>query len=252
LLINLQKKGLNIVLISRNQTKLVEQAKELEMKFQVQTKIVPVDFSSEEPTMYEPIKQTINELDIGILVNNVGISYDHPQYLHELDTNFINRLIQVNINGTTHMTHLVLPGMLQRRRGCIVNIGSATEIIEEPLYAVYAGTKSFIKAFSRSLHYEYKDRGIHVQCCVPALVVSKMSKVRRSSLFAPSPSQFVRSAISSIGYGSYSIPYWAHALQLWAVMCAPESRRFSYFLSHTKDIRRRALLKKEGEKEKSH
>ncbi len=91
--------------------------------------------------------------------------------------------------------------MVNKRRGAIINIGSAAGSIPigDPLLAVYSGTKAFLDFFSRSLYYELKGKGVHVQCQIPYFVVSKMSKIRHSSISVPSAERFAKSSLAAIG-----------------------------------------------------
>jgi 17beta-estradiol 17-dehydrogenase / very-long-chain 3-oxoacyl-CoA reductase len=82
------------------------------------------------------------------------MAYDHAEYFHLLEAQKIQQLIRINVTGTTYMTHLVLPGMVERRRGAIINVSSASSLVSEPLYAVYTGTKAYINNFSEALHHE--------------------------------------------------------------------------------------------------
>lgn len=79
-----------------------------------------------------------------MLVNNVGMSYPYARYFHEVDDKLLADLIQINVEGTTKVTQAVLPNMLKRKRGAIVNIGSGAAIIipSDPLYSVYAAAKA--------------------------------------------------------------------------------------------------------------
>ena len=110
------------------------------------------------------------------------------QYLDELDEDYAEEMINVNCRATVRMCKAVLPGMVRRRKGAIVNIGSAaaTVLPADPLYAVYAGTKGFVDQLSRTLTTEYAHKGIHVQLQAPLYVATKMSKIRRASLTVPS------------------------------------------------------------------
>lgn len=241
------KRGLDLILISRTQNKLLDQAKEIESKFKVKTQTVVVDFSSQSPNALDPVKVAIKDLDIGILVNNVGMAYDHAEYFHELDEDKIEKLIHINITGTTRMTYLVLPGMVQRKRGAIINVSSGSSLISEPLYAVYTGSKAYINNFSESLHHEYKRYGIHVQSQLPGLVTSKLSKIRNPSFFIPNPSSYAKSFVSKIGYEPISISYWTHALQFGIALSLPRKWLAQYLLSRGMDLRSRALKKKQQE-----
>lgn len=121
----LAKKGHNIVIISRSADKLQETAKELNEKYQnVQVKTIAIDFGSFDEAAREKVASTLKGLDVGVLVNNVGISYPYTKYFHELDDERVTQLITLNIDSTTWMTRIVLPGMVERNRGAIVNVGS--------------------------------------------------------------------------------------------------------------------------------
>jgi len=244
------RKGLNVILISRTQSKLDEQAKYVESTFKVQTKTVVVDFNQQSPTIFDPVKAAIAGLDIGILVNNVGSSYDHAEYYLELSKEKIEQLIRLNIYSVTEMTYAVLPGMVERKRGAIINFSSASSLVSEPLYAVYAGTKAFVNSFSIALHYEYKSQGVHVQCQIPAFVTTKLSKLRATSFFICSPRTYAKSFVAAIGYEPIITSYWTHELQIGlATWLLPQWTLCSFLLSRGKSIRVRALKKKAEKKE---
>lgn len=141
----LARKGLNLVLVGRNPDKLKEVSDSIQAKFdKSQIKTVVVDFSGDLNEGVQRIKETIEGLDIGVLINNVGVSYPYARFFHEVDDELLKSLIKINVEGTTKITQAVLPGMLQRKRGAIVNIGSGAAIVipSDPLYAVYAATKA--------------------------------------------------------------------------------------------------------------
>jgi 17beta-estradiol 17-dehydrogenase / very-long-chain 3-oxoacyl-CoA reductase len=246
----LAAKGISLVLISRTKSKLEDQAKELSSKFSIETKIHAMDFSSGDLSMFDRVKEVVQGLDVGLLVNNVGMSYDHAEYFHLVDKQKIENLVRINIFGTTHMTYVVLPGMLERKRGAIVNISSASGFVSEPMYAVYSATKAFVNTFSQALHYEYKSQGVHVQCQVPAFVTTKLSKLRSTSFFICSPKAYAKSLISKIGYEPIIFSYWTHSLQIDGALSLPipDWIRASFLLSRGKDIRRRAYAKKGDKK----
>eukprot|EP01116_Phalansterium_solitarium_P016367 TRINITY_DN3798_c0_g1_i1.p1 TRINITY_DN3798_c0_g1~~TRINITY_DN3798_c0_g1_i1.p1 ORF type:complete len:345 (+),score=133.99 TRINITY_DN3798_c0_g1_i1:61-1035(+) len=240
----LARKGLNLVLISRTASKLQEQARDIEAKYKVKTKVVAVDFTSTSATLLEPVKQALKDVDVGILVNNVGVSYDHAEFFGELDQERIDAIVRVNVFGTTAMTQLVLPGMVERKRGAIVNVSSVSSLLNEPLYSVYSGTKAYVNNFSQGLYWEYKRYGIHVQASLPGFVATKLSKIRATSLFVPSANAWARAAAAHIGYEALSVPYWSHALQVWIAGLLPTSTVASFLLKNGMSIRRRAHQKK--------
>ncbi|KAJ6323575.1 hypothetical protein OIU76_010973 [Salix suchowensis] len=165
----LARKGLNLILVGRNPDKLKDVSTAIQSKYSnVQIKNVVVDFSGDIDEGVQKIKETIEGLDVGVLINNVGVSYPYARFFHEVDEELLKNLIRVNVEGTTKVTQAVLPGMLKRKKGAIVNIGSGAAIVipSDPLYAVYAATKAYIDQFSRCLYVEYKKSGIDVQCQV--------------------------------------------------------------------------------------
>ena len=141
----LAREGLNLVLVGRNVDKLDDISREIRSKYaKIETKTVVVDFSGDLSEGVKKIGEAIEALDVGILINNVGVSYPYARYFHEVDDELLKNLIKVNVEGTTKVTQVVLPGMIGRKRGAIINIGSgaATVIPSDPLYAVYAASKA--------------------------------------------------------------------------------------------------------------
>ncbi|KAI3830650.1 hypothetical protein MKW92_030035 [Papaver armeniacum] len=218
----LARKGLNLILVGRNINKLQNVTRAIQSEYpNIRIKIVVVDFSSSDLSVgIRKIEEAIGGLDVGVLVNNVGITYPSANFFHAVDEKIWVNIIRVNIEATTRVTMAVLPGMLKRKNGAIVNIGSGASIVvpSHPLFAIYAASKAYVDQWSRSIHVEYKDRGIDVQCQVPLYVatkmVSKVASIEKSSLFVPSPDAYVRSAVWRIGHGEpRCTPYWSHSIQ---------------------------------------
>lgn len=220
----LARAGMNIVCVSRTQEKLDQAVAELKKDFKVDAKSIQADFSSTDTdALYASITSQLKGLDVGVLINNVGMSYDHAQYLDALDTDKLDALIRMNVTSTTRMTHMVLPQMVARKKGAIVNVGSGhgSMKVGAPLYAVYSATKAYIDFFSRSLNAEYANKGIHVQCQVPLLVASKLSKIRKTSLFTPSPKEYAVAAVRCIGGSDSVVPVPSHKFQFMVVDALP-------------------------------
>nr|XP_033784158.1 testosterone 17-beta-dehydrogenase 3 isoform X2 [Geotrypetes seraphini] len=137
--LELAKHGLNIVMISRTLEKMQKVASEIEETTGRQVKIIQADFTKDD--IYENIEENIKGLEIGILVNNVGML---PCLFPR---NFLNgpdddkSVINCNITSATKMTRIILKQMEQRRKGLILNISSAIGTFPCPLYALYSASK---------------------------------------------------------------------------------------------------------------
>ncbi|KAI3467638.1 hypothetical protein Pfo_024301 [Paulownia fortunei] len=226
----LAEKGLNLVLVSRDSTKLKRVSAEIQDRCpKTNIKIFQLDFSGDVVSRVRGMKEVIKGLDIGVLINNVGVTYPGAMYFHEVDEKIWMNLVRVNVEGTSYVTKAVLPGMVARRRGAIVNIGSGASIVvpSHPLYAIYAATKAYVDQLSRSLYVEYKHYGIDVQCQVPLYVSTRMASqvafVKKSSVFIPSAEKYVEAAVGFIGHEARCTPYWAHSLQWFFASVLPDA-----------------------------
>ncbi|KAK8080270.1 hypothetical protein PG997_008088 [Apiospora hydei] len=249
----LAAKGFNLVLVSRTQSKLQDLSKELEHKFtHIQTKILAMDFSGDNDSDYERLTELVRDLDVAILINNVGQSHSIPTPFVLTDKKELQDIITINCMGTLKVTQIVAPGMQQRKRGLILTMGSFGGWAPTPYLATYSGSKAFLQQWSSSLAAELKSSNVDVQLCLSYLVTTAMSKVRRTSALIPSARAFVRSALGKIGTGTWQAmpdtytPFWSHALMGWAAetFLGTGSRILrSYNLKMHVDIRNRALKK---------
>ncbi|KAJ0779911.1 putative very-long-chain 3-oxoacyl-CoA reductase [Helianthus annuus] len=248
----LAKKGVNLILVGRNPKKLEDVCAEIQSKFQkTQIKNVVFDLSGDLTEGIKKINEAIEGLDVGVLINNAGVSYPYARFFHEVDDELLNNLIKVNVEGTTKVTQAVLPGMLKRKKGAIVNIGSGAAIVipSDPLYAVYAATKAYIDQFSRCLYVEYKNSGIDVQCQVPLYVATKMASIKRSSFFVPSATGYAKAGLRWLGHEPRCTPYWPHSI-IWGLLYSlPEFAVDSWRLGFCLKIRKRGQLKDSRKKD---
>ncbi|XP_054610932.1 hydroxysteroid (20-beta) dehydrogenase 2 [Dunckerocampus dactyliophorus] len=212
----LARRGLNVVLVSRCDEKLRQVAKEIEGQYGQKTHTIRVDFTHDH--IYPFVAEQLQDMEIGILVNNVAMSYsdDFALFLEIPSAEQkITEVINCNTLSVAQTTRLVLPGMLQRRKGLIINISSQVGIHAQPLLALYSATKAFVIYFSQCLHAEYKSKGITVQCVMPFLVSTNMNKMK-SSCLVKSARAFAREALNTAGYSSYTSGCLLHAMQSFA------------------------------------
>lgn len=214
------KRGMNILLISRTQEKLERVAKEISDEFSVETEIVQADFSNGLP-IYENISTHLKNKEIGVLVNNVGIMLGYPQAFNEVSERDIWGHVNVNMASVCAMTKLVLPEMLARKKGAIINIASIAGSGPIPLMGIYAASKAFVEYFSLALENEYSGTGITIQTVTPSYVATNMTSfsplINTPSLVTPTADTYVANAVRTLGYTSLTSGYWTHGIQSWIV-----------------------------------
>ncbi|KAL5336179.1 very-long-chain 3-oxoacyl-CoA reductase [Aspergillus crustosus] len=259
--LQIARAGYNIVLVSRTASKLTTLGDEITAKYpSVQTKILAMDFARNEDQDYEQLKALVSELDVSILVNNVGKSHSIPVPFAQTPEDEIADIITINCTGTLRVTQLVVPGMIQRKRGLILTMGSFGGLLPTPLLATYSGSKAFLQQWSTALGSELQPHGITVELVQAYLITSAMSKIRRTSALIPNPRAFVKATLSKIGnnggspdYAYSSSPYWSHGLvaYLATTVVSPMSK---FIITQNKgmheSIRKRALRKAERENAK--
>lgn len=247
--------------MSRTASKLATLAEEITQKNpSTQTKTLSMDFARNDDADYDKLKELVDQLDVAVLVNNVGKSHDIPTPFGVTPEEEMTDIITINCLGTLRATQLVVPGMIQRKRGLILTMGSFGGLIPTPLLATYSGSKAFLQQWSTSLGSELEQHGITVELVQAYLITSAMSKVRRSSAMIPDPRTFVKSVLAKIGrsggspsFAYSSSPYWSHGIMAWFLTCitGPMGR---FVVNRNRgmheSIRARALRKAEREKGK--
>ena len=207
----LAKRGFNIVLVSRTQSKLDALAKELSGKHGIDTKTLSVDASKATDADFEKLENMVKDLELGILVNNVGQSHDIPVPFHITEVQEMNDIININITFTLRITQLLLPQLL-KRKSLILTMGSFGGYLPTPLLATYSGSKSFLHTWSIALASELASSKVTVKLVNSYLVTSKMSKIRKPSLSIPTPKAFVSATLNGIKGGPVITPHWVHSL----------------------------------------
>lgn len=209
----LASKGFNIVLLARNQDKLNQVKSEIEKAYPT-VKVIDIlaDFQrSNESEFWEPIAKTLNELDISILVNNVGVAGGKAL------TDYTDRELLVNFNvnclAMVNLTRIVLPKLVERpSRGAIINVGSVTGYIPLPYYVPYSPSKAFVWFFSESLRKTYSDK-LDIMALNPARFISNMALVNKKTEFWDlNPEDVAKAALSRLGIENETLGHWRHKL----------------------------------------
>ena len=165
--------GDKLILTGRNEQRLAEIKKELD------TEVITLAFDVRNR---EEVEKQISSLptdwqNIDVLVNNAGLALGlEPEY--EGDLNDWGTMIDTNIKGLLIMTRLVVPGMVKRNHGHIINVGSVAGDVAYAGGNVYCATKAAVKALSDGLRIDVADTAIRVTNLKPGLVETNFSNVR--------------------------------------------------------------------------
>lgn len=240
----LAAKGLNIVLISRSPAKLQDTKTEIEkLQPSIKVKTIAIDFTKDK-TIYRQMEDELRDLEIGVLVNNVGMAVLCEYFTDMQSEKVIDDMIACNILSVPRMIHMILPGMLQRKRGVILNIGSIAGATYTPLSALYGATKAFVNKFSQDLEVELRGSGVIVQTVAPGYVMTNMvtSNTRvQASFAAPYADEYVKANFRTLGLESFTGSYWFHKIQhaicRWGCFFFPETLKTGTLLAAKNDAK---------------
>jgi short-subunit dehydrogenase len=163
------KKGLDLIITGRRKEELLKVADTLSQDYGIRAETFAGDLSDSKNrlALCLMIQQAGN---IDVLINNAGFGIDCPFYRNSL--NDIRSMIDTHITATAELTNSVLPGMIYRRQGTIINVSSLGAFTPGLTRSMYLSTKSFVHYFSESLFLEVRSFGIKVQSLCPGLTFS--------------------------------------------------------------------------------
>jgi uncharacterized protein len=163
----LARRGYDLILVARNQQKLDGLAGRLADATGRNIKTVAADLNNKSDLdRIEILLRT--DGSITMLVNNAGVGAVAP--LVESDRDAMEQMIDLNVTALTRLTHAVVPALVRRGGGAIINISSAVAIGPEILNGVYGATKAFVLAFSQSLHKELANDNVRIQVVLPGAI----------------------------------------------------------------------------------
>jgi len=169
----LLKEGCRVTLVGRDRSKLVKVISDNDDSNSLLA--VSADITKEAEVL-NVIEQTISSFDtVDILVNNAGVIND-PIPFHMMNEDQWDNLISTNLIGTFQMTKAVLPIVMEKKIGNIINISSLLGIraIPNVPLSIYGVTKAGIIMFTKSIAVEYGSYGIRCNCIVPSTIKSPM------------------------------------------------------------------------------
>lgn len=169
----LARRGYNLILIARSREKLAALARTISKETGRSVKVVPADLADHDDL--RRVEADLREdASISLLVNNAGAG-THKALL-DSDAEAMETMIDINVIAPTRLTYAVVPRMVERGRGTIINIASIAALRPEALNGVYGGSKAYIQAFSTSLNHELADKGIRTQAVMPGATATDFWK----------------------------------------------------------------------------
>ncbi len=171
------EQGSNVIICARRLNLVNEIAEDIRKKFNVKVYAFKLDVSKRDEVKkaIASIPEEFNKIDI--LINNAGLGRGLNKF-YEDNPDGWEEMIDTNIKGLLYVTHFILPGMIERKSGHIINIGSIAGHEAYPKGAVYCASKHAVDAITRSLRMDIIDKNILVSTIDAGLVETEFSKIR--------------------------------------------------------------------------
>ena len=167
--------GWTLILCGRRQDRL--EALRAELAATAPVHAFPLDVRDETAVNAAIAALPVEFAEVDLLVNNAGLALG-LEPAHRCDMDDWQRMIDTNIKGLLYCTRAILPGMVARNRGHVVNIGSVAGNYPYPGGNVYGATKAFVKQFSLNLRADLLGTRVRVTNIEPGLAESEFSRVR--------------------------------------------------------------------------
>lgn len=184
------ERGYNLILVARRRDRLEDIAAKIQIKTQRLVEIVTADLADANDLLRVEALLTERD-DIDFLINNAGLGALGPT--SKVSADALENLIKINILALTRLTHAVLPGLLRRNSGTIINIASMIAVMPTPTGAGYSGSKAYVLNFTRSLQMELSKTKVIVQAVLPGPVRTEFFEASGLAA-APFPNELFMSA----------------------------------------------------------
>lgn len=214
----LARRAKTLVLLAKNRDKLEEVHRDLKSRNEKLEVIVePCDLSNLQD-VDRVINSILSKVQIDVLINNAGVGdfslFDCSRWENDM------QILQVNVIGLTFLTHKLLPPMVKRMKGGIMNISSGVVDITIPCAAVYNGSKHYVNGFCETLNMDLTGTNVHVTQVLPGPVSTDIGKQQLGSLsvagfIAISPEQCAKEAIK--GFDNRATKVYPGFMYRWAM-----------------------------------
>ena len=181
----LAAEGHDVVLIARRQDRLDALAGQLRTTYGVQAHVMAKDLTQATGVEWVVLELERLGLTVDYLINNAGIGSTGS--VAGVDTASELAMLALNITSLVHLTKLLLPGMLERGHGRILNVGSVAGFMPGPFMADYYASKAFVNSFSQALSFELRGSGVTATLLCPGPTSTEFAGtagVEKSRLFA--------------------------------------------------------------------
>jgi uncharacterized protein len=211
--------GDNVVLVARSEDKLNALAAQIRQDHKLTATVIPADLTTIDGVDQLCSQLQAQSIQIDTLVNNAG--FGALGKFVDLPLDRQTDMLMLNVVALTRLTRALLPSMLERRRGGILNVGSIAAYQAGPNMAVYYASKAFVLSFTEALREELAGTGLHVTCLEPGATESNFgedSGMDKLAMF--SSSTMTSQAVAKAGFEGYRnnvdivIPGWKNRLMV--------------------------------------
>ena len=165
--------GWNLVLTARRRDALEKHAEDFRDRHGIDCLVIPADLSDRAAP--QAIMDALEGRDIDALINNAG--YGLNSTFKNTDWSTIDDYLSVMVGAVTHLPHLLLPGMLSRNYGRIVNIASLAAFAPEPVGSLYTAVKRYMVSMSRGIRLDVMGTGVHCTASCPGFTWTEFHDV---------------------------------------------------------------------------
>lgn len=169
----LAREGHDLVLVARRESELAQLGEQLQSDHGATSRIAPVDLAQPDAAA-QVVKALDGDCDVDVLVNNAGFG-GHGAFA-ETDREHELRMLAVNVVALTDLTKQLLPGMVSRGRGRVLNVASTAAFQPGPFMAVYYASKAYVLSLSEALAEEVRGTGVTVTALCPGVTATEFQK----------------------------------------------------------------------------
>jgi uncharacterized protein len=212
----LAAKGYDLIITGRKKEIIQKLADDLVKQYKVKVEVIIAELSNDADVkkLTDAVKA---KDDIEMLINNAGYS-GYFKHFEEVDIAEHEKMIKVHNVVPLRLVSLILPGMIKRGRGDIINVCSIAAFNPLPSWTVYNGTKAFLELYSQSLYYELKGKGIRVQALCPGFTATNWAKEYMSK---EDYEQMLRKGRTTIGTAEKVVDCSLKSLEKDTLVCIP-------------------------------